>query len=61
MTGIFSARARIYSLPDAAIFGLEQRLDHATFWKRKFERINNRISQEGPDILGRRTSFGSDC
>ncbi len=48
----FLGRVRVYALPDAAIFGIKQRLQYAILWKQRFEEVEAEIRQHGAVILG---------
>jgi hypothetical protein len=50
----FLSRIRVYALPDAAIFGVRQRLEYAISWKQRFEEIDELTRQHGADLLGPR-------
>ena len=48
----FLGRVRVYALPDAAIFGIKQRLQYAILWKQRFEEIDALTREHGADMLG---------
>ena len=49
---VFRGHIKAFSLKDAKIHSLDDRLNYAIFWKTKFEKLKAKLDQHGPTILG---------
>lgn len=54
--GEFLEHIRVYTLPCAKIWSVDERLDYAIHWKQRYEKLEAKVKAHGYDILGERDS-----
>jgi internalin A len=51
---VFLDRIRVYVVPGTRIFSISERAQYAVYWRKEYEKVNNLIHNNGPDVVGRR-------
>ncbi len=49
---VFTRCARVLCLPDAKVGTFEDRIEHAIWWKQRYDRIESQVKEHGISILG---------
>ncbi|MBC3910934.1 leucine-rich repeat domain-containing protein [Undibacterium umbellatum] len=48
----FLSRIRVYRMPDADIFSIDKRLEYASYWKTKYNKLDQSFQTGDADIIG---------
>jgi internalin A len=51
--GVFLQKVRVYALPETKIWEARDRADWASYWKDKYKELDQRVRDQGTDILGK--------